>query len=270
MEHTETNVSLEKIDPYRIKENYVFGLGFPQSSGKTEYVVLRSIAVGTPNIWLYDPFAEGMLSDNGNQIVDGKIAAATSTNGINNHTYVQAVRPSSSKISNQSLSDFVFRVPERQGKYGYIYQLFWGISPAWLRVTFQEPFNQDQLGLPPQNPSQTYNQFGAIPGGLSPLEEPTKESEIFVTSGLDFGIGFINDVPRAAKPEMAWIVNYFKYEIVSDADLAYDVLHTKKYKLKTVGGIYGYGYAVNNYFGVQPLELGMDKSQIQSILGGVP
>lgn len=250
-----------------IRENYIFALGFPQSSGDTEYVVMRAIATGKPNVWLYDPFAEGMLSNNGSTIKNNSIVGSNSPNGISGHTYVEAQRPSSSNVIADK--NFVFSVEPTRSKYGYLYQLFFGISPSFLRVTFQQPFNTSQMGLPPQNPNSTYNQFGAILGDMTPLDKPGPISEVFVPPALDFGIGFINDTPRDARPLISWIVNYLKYEIVTDVDLVYEVLHTTKYRPRTVGGVYGFSYSVRNYFGVDPVTLGMDKSSIQSAIGGI-
>jgi len=263
----EYKIDLSDIGSSYIRENYIFALGFPQSSGNTEYVVLRAIATGKPNIWLYDPFAEGMLSNNGTTIVNNSIAGANSQNGISGHTYIDAQIPSSKYVLNDKT--FVFNVEPTRSKYGFLYQLFFGISPSFLRVTFQQPFNTAQMGLPPQNPNSTYNQFGAILGDMTPLDRPAPVSEIFVPPALNFGIGFINDTPRAAKPLISWVINYLKYEIITDVDLVYEVLHTTKYRPRTVGGISGYSYSTKNYFGVDPVTLGMDKSSIGNAIGGI-
>lgn len=252
-------IDLSRISKKLIDNNYVFGLGFPSSS-ETEWVVLRAIGVGKLNYWLYDPIAEGFLQS--------KIAASTTVNGITGHTYIDAARPSSVNVT--SNKTFIFEVPKPTGPTGTLYQLFFGVSPDWLRILFNQPSSQSQMGLPPQNPGAAYNQYGAIRAKDTPLLSPGPDSEVIVPPGLDFGIGFINDVQKEADPLLMWYVNYLRYEIVSDANIVHEVLHTTKYRsLKMVGGISSYNYNIKANFGVDPLTLGMDKSEIQSIVGGL-
>lgn len=255
-------VDISRIESKLIKENYVFGLGFPQTSGDTQWVILRAIGVGKLNPWLYDPIAEGMLT--------GPIPASTSTDGITNHGFVLPQRPTSNKITNQGLRSFIFQVPPASSNYGYLYQLFFGISPYSLRVIVNEPESTYQMGLPDGNINSSYNNYGAIRADDTPLYAPGPESEVIVPPGLDFALGFVNDVNRPAYPLIMWYINYIRYRIETDADLIYEVINTTKYKsLKTVGGVIGYGYDTKSYFGVNPVTLGMTKSQIQNAVGGV-
>ena len=252
-------VDISRIEDRIIKENYVFALGFPQSSAGTDWIVLRAVGVGKINYWQYDPIVEGMLAS--------PIAASTSVDGITNHTFITPQRPSSKFVNGQP--SFIFKVePQPSSKYGFLYQLFFGISPDFLRVLFDQPANTSQMGLPSMSTSASYNQFGTILGRNTPIDRPGKDSEIMVPPGLDFAIGFVNDTPTQTSPLLVWVVNYLEYEKVSDPDIIYEVLHTTKYKgLRTVGGLTSYSYSIPNNFGQQPLKLGMTKAQIKDTLG---
>jgi hypothetical protein len=252
------DIDISKIEDRIIRENYVFGLGFPQQ-GDTDWIVLRAIAKGKENYWLYDPIAEGLIS--------GPIPASTSVDGVTNHGYVTPQIPKSQLIPSRPTNIFQL-APEPSAKTGTIYQLFFGIAPDTLRVLFEEPAGQNQMSLPVQTPSPSYNQFGAILGRDNRINQPGKSSEIWVPPGLDFAIGFINDTPDQVSPLMVWVVNYFRYEKVKDPDTVYEVLNTTKYKaLRTVGGVYPYSYSIKNNFGQEPVTLGMSKAEIRAALG---
>lgn len=253
------DIDISRIEDRIIHENYVFGLGFAQSGSATHWIVLRAVAKAKLNYWLYDPVAEGMLKTS--------IAASTSVDGITNHTYITAQRPGSVNIP--SKPSFVFsNEAQPTSRYGYLYQLFFGVSPSYLRLTFEQPARTNQMGLPVQTPGADYNQFGAILARDTRLEQPGPLSEIWVPPALDFALGFINDTPEVANPLMVWVVNYLEYEKVNDPDIVYEVLNTTKYKsLRTVGGTAPFNYSIPNNFGQSPVTLGMTKAQIRAALG---
>ncbi len=255
-------IDLSKIEPALIKENHVIGLGFPTSSNQ-DYVVMRCIAREKPNIYLYDPIAESMIS--------GAVPASTSVNGITNHGSLSAVRPNSQYIAGKP--DFVFNNEKTttqsirgKGGYGELLQIFFGVSPSYLRVTFQQPFGTNHLALPTAQATDSYNQFGAILGQSTPIEQPDPISEVFVPPKLNFALGFYNDIPQTASPLFAFIVNRIRYQIVVDPDVLYEVLNTAKYRsLHTIGGLTSFNYDFIGNFGVEPLNLGMSKAQIKSL-----
>lgn len=259
-----TRINLEKIEPSVIKENHIVGLGFPGAGSKaSNYVVIRCVAREKLNVYLYDPIAEGMLS--------AAIPASTSVDGITKHGFVQPQRPSSQYANGKPqfvFSDINPASPSVKGSggIGTMYQMFFGISPSVLRVTFSQPSTTAQMSLPIQNPTSSYNQFGAILGETTPIEEPDPISEIFVPPNLDFALGFVNDSPYTINPLLAFVINYFKYEVVVDPDVLYDVLNTTKYRaLHTVGGISSYNYSIESNFKVPPLTLGMSKAEIRAL-----
>lgn len=249
----ERYIDLSRIEDRLIKNNYVFALGF-----NGVYITLRATVVPDKLVfWDYDPIVEGLVS--------GPIAPATSFNGISNHTFVTAQRPKSTQIP--SLPQFIFQNDRLSNK---IYQIFFGISPSDLKVLFNQPFAVNQISLPVQEPSSTYNQYGFIPGKDTPIDRPGPTSQIWVPPGLDFGIGFINDQQIAIKPLIRWVVNLFEYEIVKDADLIYEILNTTKFgSLKTVGGTGNMQYNIKSNFGVPGFALGTPKSEIESVVASL-
>lgn len=257
-------VDTSKLDDAMLKENYIFALGFPTHQS-TQYVPLRVVGRERLMWWEYDPIQEGMFSNDGTNIVGGKVVASTSTDGITNHTVVTAQRPSSQYASGKPY--FIFP-NDTKGKYGNLYQLFLGVSPSFMQVTLEQPQGTRQMVLPVQTPNSSYNQFGFIPGSQTPIEKPDPISELFVPPSLQFALGLVNPVNESAKPLFLWVVNYIKYEVIQNADLAYELMNTTKYKsLKLVGGSTAYQYDVRANFGVNPITLGMTRQDIAKALG---
>ena len=254
------DIDLSALDDEIIRENYIFALGFPTGVSSSGYVVLRCVLKPQAlNLWLYDPIAEGMLS--------ATINPASLQNGITGHTFIQAQLPSSKNLTTKA--SFIFENTQ-SGRIGNIYQLFWGISPEFLRVVIQQPFGTTQNSLPIQAINGAYNQFGTIEGWRSPLSRPTADSMIWIPPRMEFGMGFINDVPETANPLLMWIINSIKYEVVTDPVILEEVLNTRKYRsIKTVGGVTGFQYDIQQNFGVPPLKLGMSKAEIIRTYAGV-
>lgn len=258
------DIDLSLIESRIIKEDFVFALGFPTNN----WVVLRALTREKPNIWEYDPIAEGMIAKNTANLTDsnGAILPSTSYDGITNHTYITPQRPSSKNIRGNP--SFIFP-NTKTGKSGYMYQLFFGISPAIIDLPFNQPPTAGQMSLPVQSPDQSYNQFGMIRGKSTPYDKPGPSSEIFVPPNLEFALGFVNSVSEKVRPLISFVVNYFAYEVVTEPSLAYDVLNKPRYdRLKTVGGTSSFSYNIQENFGVPPLQLGMSEGEIASIMGG--
>ena len=256
-------VNLKRLDDALLKENYIFALGFPTHQG-ANYVPLRVVGRERLMWWEYDPIQEGMFSNDGTTIIGGKVQPSTSTDGITNHTIVTPQRPSSQYASGKPY--FIFPNTS-SGKKGTLYQLFFGISPSFLQVTVEQPQGTRQMILPIQTPNSAYNQFGYIPGSQTPIERPDPISELFVPPALEFALGLQNPVNETAQPLFLWIVNLLKYEVIQDANLAWELMNTTKYKsLKLVGGSAAFSYDVKSNFGVNPITIGMDKNTIANAL----
>ncbi|MHB8552827.1 MAG: hypothetical protein ACYDAO_04485 [Thermoplasmataceae archaeon] len=255
-------MDLSEIEPAYIRENHIVGLGFPSSSNQ-EYVAVRCISRQRPTIYYYDPIAENMIS--------APIPASTSLDGITNHGFQRAQRPNSQFISGKPNFVFVNDTTTSAslhgtGGFGELLQIFFGVSPSYLRVSFEQPVGTPQISLPIAQATDSYNQFGAIPGSLTPIEKPGTISEVFVPPRLDFALGFYNDIPDTASPLFAFIVNRIKYQVIVDPDILYEVLNTSKFRsLHTVGGLTPFQYNIRGNFGVEPLTLGMNRSQIKSL-----
>ena len=248
---TEEITNIDRIEPYFIKPGDMFALSFPGNN----WIVGQNVSSAKPQWYEYDPIAEGMLS--------GPIAPSTTINGITNHTFIKPSRPSSNYANGKP--QFVF---QSQPLDQHIYQLFWGISPSTLRVLFYSPSNTDQLGLPLQSANPTYNQFGAINGQESPINSIGPDTEIVLTSSLDFALGFVNDLPISVSPILKFRVNYFTWKPILDSKAVYQFLnYGPKNMKKIVGGDTGFNYGFETNLGVSPVHLGMSQSEIAGVLG---
>lgn len=252
-ESGEYYIDTSRIKDLLVKNNFLLGMGF-----NGEYAVIRATVVPDKLIfWDYDPIVEGLLSS--------AIAASTSYNGVEDHTYITPQRPKSVQIP--SNPQFIFTNEKKSNR---MYQIFFGISSSDIDVLFNQPFSQNQITLPVEEPTSTYNQYGYIPGKSTPIDRPGPGSQIWVPPNIDFAIGFRNTQQQTYKPLIRWVINYFEYEIVKDPDVIYEVLTTNKYgSLKTVGGVQQFKYNIQENMGAPAFSLGMSKSEIQNIVGSM-
>lgn len=246
-------VDTTRIEEHIIREGNVFALGFPNN----KWAVLQCVNRQKEQWYLYDPVAEGMLP--------APIPASNSTDGITGHQFIRPQRPSSQYANGKPF--FVFGLPPGDN---HIFQLFFGVSPSTLRVTFQQPFNTDQLGLPIQSANASYNQFGAILGEDTPIYSIGPDSEIIVPPALDFGLGFINDLPQQVAPLLKFRINYIQFEPVTDAEVVYNTLHSNsKTSKKIVGGLIDFTYDFRKNLHVNPVSMSMSVNEIKKAIGGV-
>ncbi|MFZ2058375.1 MAG: hypothetical protein WAV54_13285 [Acidimicrobiales bacterium] len=221
------------------KENDYLLLGF--NGGRT-YVPLQAIArVETP--FLYDPIAEGQLS--------GPLAASASTNGITGNTFQTALQLGSSNVVAKPTDIFdLSRQP------AWLYQMFLGIDPPWLRVFLQQPFRVDQRSLPIVYYTPSYPQEGFWDGYMSPPERPSRKTQIIVPPGLSIALGYANIEPYRAFPLLYFYINALNVAVVTDPDLAWEMLSVpKKAKIVTVAGLAQVQYTPEAYYGITGFPL---------------
>ena len=220
------------------KENDYLLLGF--NGGRT-YVPLQVIArIETP--YLYDPIAEGQLS--------GPLAASTSTNGITGNTFQTALQLGSSNVVAKPTDIFdLSRNP------AWLYQMFLGIDPPWLRVFMQQPFRVDQRSLP------IVYLHAQLPAGgvLGRLHEPARaavaEDPVIVPPGLSIALGYANIEPGRAYPLLYFYINALNVAVVTDPELAWEMLQVPgKAKIVTVA-LAQVQYTPEAYYGITGFPL---------------
>lgn len=240
---------LSDIESVLVRENDLLLMGF---NGGEDYVPLRVLA-RTEVPYLYDAVAEGQLS--------AALAASGSANGISGNTYQPALQLGSSFISGKPTDVFdLTRYPS------YVYQSFFGIAPAALRVFLQQPFKTDQRSLPIIGYTPAYAQSGYFDGLLSPLYRPSRKTQTWVMPGMSFALGYENVEPEAVYPLLFFYLNALNVAVV-DAATAYAMISQPGLaKIFTVGGLQPISYNVESHYGVSGLKLDMTLGEVQTAI----
>jgi hypothetical protein len=228
------------------RENDYLLLGF--NAGRT-YIPLQVTArFETP--YLYDTIAEGQLS--------GPLAPSPSVDGITNTTFQTALQLGSSKVVAKPTDIFdLTRQP------AWLYQMFMGIDPPWLRVFLQQPFRVDQRSLPIVYFTPNYPQEGYWDGYMSPPEHPSRKTQIIVPPGLSIALGYDNVVAENAYPLIYFYINALNVAVVTDVELAYEMLSVPgKAKIVTVGGLAGVNYDPKAYYGINGFPITASKAGV--------
>ena len=237
------------LDEGLIHENDLLLMGV--NAGAT-YIPLRGIArFETP--YLYDPLAEGQLT--------GPLAASPSTDGITNTTFQTPLQLGSSKVIAKPVDVFDLTYYPQ-----WLYQMFVGIDPPWLRVFLQQPFRTDQRSLPLAYFTPNYPQEGYWDGLMSPLDRPSRKTQILVLPGLSIALGYDNNQPQPAYPLLQFYINALNVAVINDPDLAYqmltDTVPHRRTRIFTVGGLQDVQWRPNTYYGITGFPLTADKEEV--------
>lgn len=233
------------IDPVLVRENDLVLLGF--NSGQT-YIPLQVVArMETP--YIYDPIVEGQLT--------GPLAASASTDGITNTTFQTALQLGSQKVVAKPTDIFdLTRYP------AWLYQAFIGIDPPWLKVFLQQPFRTDQRSLPIVYFTPSYPQEGFWDGFLSPIQRPSRKTQVWIPPGLSIALGYDNNQPQPAYPLIEFYINALNVAVVTDPVLAWAMLSEPgKAKIFTVGGLTNVQYTPSAYYGITGFPLTTGKGE---------
>jgi hypothetical protein len=241
---------LSDLEAVLVRENDLLLLGF---NGGETYVPLRIMArVEVP--YIYDVVAEGQLP--------APLAASPSVNGITNNTYLAATQLGSQYISGKPSDIFdLTRYPN------YVYQAFFGIAPAALRVFLQQPFKTDQRSLPTIGFTPAYAQSGYFDGLMSPLYRPSRKTQTWVLPGMSIALGYENVEPQAVYPLVFFYLNALNVGVVSDPATAYAMVSQPGVaKIFTVAGIQPVSYNVESHYGIKGIHLDDTLQEIASEL----
>ncbi len=202
--------------------------------------------------YLYDPIAEGQLT--------GPLAASTSVNGITNNTFQTALQLGSSQVVAKPTDIF-----DLSAFPATLYQTFLGIDPPWLRVFLQQPFRTDQRSLPIVYFTPNYPQEGYWDGYMSPLDRPSRKTQMWIPPGLSIALGYANIEPQPAYPLLYFYINQLSVAVVEDVNTVWEMLTVpKKAKITTVGGLNGVQYKPVAYYGINGFPMTATKAQVEA------
>lgn len=249
-----------------IREGDLFLIGV-QSGGKHGPTYIPLECVGRfETKYVYDPIAEGQIP--------GPLAASPSTDGITNNTFQTPLQLGSSKVVAKPTDIFDLTYYP-----GWLYQMFLGIDPPWLRVFLQQPFRTDQRSLPLVYFTPNYPQEGFWDGFESPPWRISPKTQMVVVPGLSIALGYENGQPLETFPMLTFHIDAMNVAVVTDADLAWmmlqDTVPGKRTRILTVGGLQNMNWNPAAYYGVSgfPLTTGKglaaDKAAVQAGLGQV-
>jgi hypothetical protein len=236
------------LDDALIQENELLMMGV--NAGAT-YIPLQCLA-RFETLYKYDPIAEGQLS--------GPLAASASTNGISGTTFQTALQLGSSNVVAKPPDVFdLTYYPE------WLYQMFVGIDPPWLKVFLQQPFRTDQRSLPIVYYTPSYPQEGFWDGFISPPERISRKTQIIVPPGLSIALGYDNNQPQPAYPMLDFYINAMKVAVINDPDLAWAMLTVPgKARFLTVGGLQDVQWNPKAYYGISGFPLTADKADVEA------
>jgi hypothetical protein len=240
------------IDPILIRENELLMMGV---NGGTTYVPLQCIArFETP--YEYDPIVEGQIS--------GPLAASPSTDGITNTTFQSPLQFGSSKVVARPTDIFDLTYYPQ-----WMYQMFVGIDPPWLRCFLQQPFRTDQRVIPTVYFTPNYPQEGFWDGYLSPPDRISRKTQMLVLPGLSIALGYENKEPQPAYPMLEFWINALNVAVINDPDVAWQMLTVPgKARFFTVGGIQNVQWDPTSYYGITGFAL--DATQDEVAAGVTP
>jgi hypothetical protein len=238
------------LDAALIKENDLLLMGVMSGGDQgPTYVPLQCVG-RIETRYIYDPIAEGQIS--------GPLAASPSTDGITNTTFQTALQLGSSKVVAKPTDIFdLTYYPE------WMYQMFLGIDPPWVKVFLQQPFRVDQRSLPIVYFTPNYPQEGFWDGYESPPHRISRKTQMLVLPGLSVALGYDNNQPLQAFPMLTFYINALNVAVVNDPDLAYAMLtQPGKARMFTVGGLQTMNWKPTTYYGITGFPLTASKADV--------
>jgi len=145
----------------------------------------------------------------------------------------------------------------------WMYQMFVGIDPPWLKVFLQQPFRTDQRSLPLIYFTPNYPMEGYFDGRSSPRNRPSPKTQMWVLPGLSIALGYDNNQPQPAYPILHFAINALNIGVITDPELAWEMLSVPgKAKIFTVGGLQTVQYDPTAYYGIRGFPITANKAQV--------
>ena len=247
------NINLSRITPHIIKPNDLVLLSFPEG-----LIPIRSLSNEFFQ-YLYDPLAEGQLVD--------EVQESRSSDGAKDIGFVTPDYLKSKIIAAQPID--VLRVDQPST----LYQVFIGIAPSYVRLFFSQPPASAQRNVDVTKWSQAYAAVGYIDGFMSPLFNPSPESEFIIVYQLPLAIGYGNILFEKVRPLLQFYINRVKFGVVADPELVLEMLDKRgrgvNTMIKVVGGMSAYTYNYMDVFKIRPIPIGATREEVvRRIRGG--
>ena len=226
MGECQVGLDLSRIRPLFLEENYLLGLGFPKG-----YVFFR-VKRREFFVYIYDERDE--------------IAAA----GYNTEAQFG--------IAARNVAN-AFRIPTNSS---HIVQLFRGMNPSQYKTYLGVPYTTPQHNLD-EAARLASSDWGYLSGWESPLNYPSPETEIWIPFRLDIGFAEHNPTNDTIYPMLKFYIMRYDTELLRDPELIMKILDRRTAcRLATVGGLVDFDYHYQEYYHIDPIELGDSREAV--------
>ena len=201
-----------------LKENYI--VAFQTGSGLLPYKVVKKEII---------PFIYDIMKENGNLPPLSPVGQTVS--GFSPFYYDFNTLQLTSIQNVQDM--FNLTRPDE------VLQVFTGIQPSYVRFIYKQPTTEKLMNLDQNiNLSLSFYQQG-FDGFISPFNDPSPDTEIFVLPGLSFSMVLINTVSVPVSPTINFIINRMRVTPITDKETINNILAGKiPAKIVSLGGVF--------------------------------
>ena len=207
-----------------LKENYI--VAFQTGAGLLPYKVVKKEII---------PFVYDIMEENGNL---PPLSPVTQTiTGFSPFFYEFNTLQLTSIQNVQDM--FSLTKPDE------VLQVFTGIQPSYVRFIYKQPITEKLMDMDQNiNLSQSFYQQG-YDGFISPFNDPSPDTEIFVVPGLSFSMVLVNTVSVPVNPVINFIINRMQVTPIIDSKTISDIQSGRiPAKIVSLGGVFS---TVNSY-----------------------
>jgi len=217
-----------------LKENYI--VAFQTGAGLLPYKVVKKEII---------PFVYDIMSENGNL---PPLSPVTQTiTGFSPFFYEFNTLQ---LTSIQNVQD-MFSLTRTNSTQSEVLQVFTGIQPSYVRFIYKQPTTEKLMNMDQNiNLSQSFYQQG-YDGFISPFNDPSPDTEIFVVPGLSFSMVLVNTVSVPVNPVINFIINRMQVTPIIDSKTINDIQSGRiPAKIVSLGGVFSsVSSYINSSFG---------------------
>jgi len=207
-----------------LKENYI--VAFQTGTGLLPYKVVKKEII---------PFVYDIMTENGNLL---PLSPVTQTISGFSPFFYEFNTLQLTSIQNVQDMFSLTRTNE-------VLQVFTGIQPSYVRFIYKQPTTEKLMNMDQNiNLSQSFYQQG-YDGFISPFNDPSPDTEIFVVPGLSFSMVLVNTVSVPVEPIINFIINRMQVTPIIDSKTISDIQSGRiPAKIVSLGGVFS---SVNSY-----------------------
>jgi len=211
-----------------LKENYI--VAFQTGAGLLPYKVVKKEII---------PFVYDIMEENGNL---PPLSPVTQT--ITGFSPFFLEFNTLQLTSIQNVQD-MFSLTRTNSTQSEVLQVFTGIQPSYVRFIYKQPTTEKLMNMDQNiNLSQSFYQQG-YDGFISPFNDPSPDTEIFVVPGLSFSMILVNTVSVPVNPVINFIINRMQVTPIIDSKTISDIQSGRiPAKIVSLGGVFS---SVNSY-----------------------